>query len=349
MAPKAAKAKSKTTTASSNATKAESGPPSPYSRAPPALQPFLTTLSAEHVYITHVDRHPAAFKRQIFMVPIALNIAIVALLVWRMIRVAPWYAYLLMTIWGYNTPYFVDPRTMSWNGILEEIIHRALPMVVDVTLATFIAPWPWDFFFGSPASPSSWRLRVGFRDQEVAVRRSRRWDQTLPKDWLAEEGDGAVYQERIMPAIDRQWVKAKTGYMMMDKSWDLDFQAMVKAHSLIESGESSIGDFEKQVIVHHDEFGWLLWPVWKLDEGAQDEGRRVIVEFKEKLTAMGKESLFFRWIEIIQYESSQPGGFTAERQAKAMAEAKSAFEEQGVDFDLFWEEVGGTKGMPGLA
>lgn len=63
---------------------------------------------------------------------------------------------------------------------------------------------------------------------------------------------------------------------------------------------------------------------------------------------MGKESVFFRWIELIQYESTQPGGFTSERQASAMRQAKEMFENQGIDFEMFWREIGGMEGMPGL-
>ena len=63
---------------------------------------------------------------------------------------------------------------------------------------------------------------------------------------------------------------------------------------------------------------------------------------------MGKESLFFRWIELIQYESNQPGGFTAERQSQAVTKAKALFQEQDVDFDAFLTSIGGIESFPGL-
>jgi hypothetical protein len=50
----------------------------------------------------------------------------------------------------------------------------------------------------------------------------------------------------------------------------------------------------------------------------------------------------------VQYESTMPGGFTEGRQARAMQEARRMFNEAGVDFARFWEEVGGSQGMPGL-
>ena len=80
----------------------------------------------------------------------------------------------------------------------------------------------------------------------------------------------------------------------------------------------------------------------------EEEGRRKIVAFKDELTSLGKESLFFRWIELVQFESSQPGGFTPDRQQKTMEKAKEMFESQGVDFDKFWAKIGGMQGMPGM-
>ena len=63
---------------------------------------------------------------------------------------------------------------------------------------------------------------------------------------------------------------------------------------------------------------------------------------------MGKENLFFRWVDLLQYETSRPGGFTEERQAETLGKAKQVFEEQGVDFDELWDEIGGPRGMPGM-
>jgi hypothetical protein len=80
----------------------------------------------------------------------------------------------------------------------------------------------------------------------------------------------------------------------------------------------------------------------------EDEGRRKIVAFKNELTAMGKEDVFFRWIEIVQFESSRPGEFGPERQQQTMLKARELFEANGIDFDQFWEKVGGMKGMPGM-
>ena len=333
---------------STSVTKRQNGPPSPYSLPPALLIPFLETLDPKHVYITHIDRHPKGFKKKIFTVPILLNIGIIGLLAWRATYIFPFYSALVLSILGYSSPLTVDTANTSGAELFNIAISRTGVFVVDFTLIRFVASWPFDFFVGE-SSPTSWRLNVGFNDAEIAVRRSRTWDSLLPKNWLEEEADGPVYKERIMPAIDRKWIRDKTSYLMMDKSWDLDFAAMTEAHALVKSGKNHLRDFEKTVIVHSADHGWLVWQVYKLDEGAEDESRQKLVLFKDKLTAMGKENLFFRWIELIQFESSQAGGFTRERQVEAMKQAKSLFEDQGVDFDQFWEDVGGMEGLPGMA
>lgn len=274
-----------------------------------------------------------------------MNIVIVLLLAWRVYAALPFY----LSILGYGSEEKVDAHTTDWETLLQIIAYRALVFLFDWSLYRFIRPWPIDFFFRVPASPTSWRRTVGFRDKEIVVRVSRRWDQNLPPNWLDDQNGkgGEIFQERIMAAIKPAWLQGKTGYLMMDKSWDLDFGGMITAHELVASGQAQLENFRTNVIIHSDPFGWLVWPVHKLD--TKDETRRKkIVAFKDRLTAMGKENLFFKWIEIVQDESSQKGGFTEERQAAAMARAKGLFEAQGVDFEEFWRMIGGSEGMPGL-
>ena len=350
MAKSASKGKTKQPTKASITSNLKSNPPSPYARPPPALRPFLETLNPKHVYITHVDMHPKGDKMRAFFMTAFLNVAILLLLMWRAVAVLPWYAQVLLGVWGYAPERQVDIPGMGMTGFLNATFSRAMTFFVDFALVKFFVPWPLDFFVG-PGSPTSWRMSIGFQDKEITVRKSRKWDQDLPSGWLSESSDGAVYMERIMPAIDRQWMSKKTGYLMQDKSWDLDMASMVIAHDLTKAGKSKLEDFQKTVMVYSEEFGWLVWQVWKLDEGGQDEGRRKIGLFKDKLTALGKEDLFYRWIEVIQFETSQDGGFTEERQAKAMREAKQLFQSHGLDFDKIWKEVAedpaadGTEGM----
>jgi hypothetical protein len=325
-------------------------PPAPYSTPPPVLRPFLETLNPKHVYITHIDTQPKALKQRIFVVPVLMNVVITGLLLWRARVALPYYGALLLSILGYDNQFRVDVKQQPWDSLLDIAMGRTFMFFIDFALARFVLAWPLDFFLGGSAgSPVKWRRSVGYQEKEIVVRRSRRWDETLPKNWLDEEADGTVYKERIMPAVDKKWCRDKTSYLMIDKNWDLDFAGMVTAHDLVKQGKATLEDFQKSVIVYSEDHGWLVWPLWKLDEGSEEEARKKIVVFKDKLTAMGKENLFFRWVELIQFETSQPGGFTPERQAHTMKQAKELFESQGVDFDQFWKEIGGVQGLPGMS
>ncbi len=283
-----------------------------------------------------------------------MNVAIVLLLAWRIYVAVPIYAAIAVATLGYRNDAKVDIQGTNWSTLIGITAGRAFMFGLDWALFRFILPWPYNFFFGLPSNPTSWRRAVGFRDEEIVVRVSRKWYNMLPQGWLDEQlpqherERAEVFQNRIMPAIDPTCVQAKTGYVMMDKNWDLDFAAMIAAHRLLAEGKISLDKFQKTVILHLEPHGWLIWPIHQLDAGNQEVGRQKIVAFKDRLTAMGKESLFFRWIEIVQYESTLPGGFTPERQAAAMTKARDAFEAQGVDFDRFWNDVGGMEGMPGL-
>jgi hypothetical protein len=91
-----------------------------------------------------------------------------------------------------------------------------------------------------------------------------------------------------------------------------------------------------------------MWDCGQLDEGSETDARNKVLEFKERLTAMGKESLFFKWVELVQYESNAPGGFTPERQVEAAEKVKRLFQDHGVDWDTFSSEIGGLDGLPGM-
>jgi len=117
----------------------------------------------------------------------------------------------------------------------------------------------------------------------------------------------------------------------------------------VDEGQNQIEDFKTAVFVYAENLGWLSWEVWKEhDEGSGDEGTKKLQLIKDKLTVMGKENLFFRWIEVVQSETSQPGPFTAERQGKAVQKIRVEFEDRGVAFDDFWADVGGIENMPGM-
>ena len=268
---------------------------------------------------------------------------------------------------------------------MRAVVWRAAHFLIDWVLVRIVAPWPYSFFLEPPGNPVLWRWRVGFRDSEVYVRVSRAWGKEdllgASKEDGKRGGDSPFFKVRILPALDKERVRAKTGYLLMDGDWDLDFVVMTEATRLVDRGVLQEEQLEKSVLVwcgdDEEQGQWVIWECWKLDEGAEAEQRKKIIVFKvslqilflvvdhqclsrifnwksyrsftqDRLTQMGKESLFFRWIEIVQYESSQPGGFTPERQVQAAEKAKQLFAEQGVDFDEFIKSTDGHEGLPGM-
>ncbi|PMD42236.1 hypothetical protein L207DRAFT_510474 [Hyaloscypha variabilis F] len=324
-------------------------PPAPFKRAPETLSPFLSSIDPKHIYITHLDLKPADFKRKIFLVPVLMNLAIIGLIIWRMRSIYPLYRNILLTVLGRTNDMTMDTANTPFKKIAGEILRRAMIFMFDLCLYVFIWPWPRDFFAGRKiGNPVTWRFIVGFNDKEIVVRRSKRWDEVIGDP--TKEGTS---QDEVMnilkKAVDPVWMSERTGYLMLNKEWDLDWKAMVVATKLADKGTLSFDDFKTTILVPTEEFGWLILETASAGgSAAEEEGRRKIVAFKDELAAMGKENLFFRWIELVQYESSQPGGFGPEQQKQTMAKAKQLFESQGVDFDSFWMKIGGMEGMPGM-
>lgn len=346
----------------------QNGPPPPF-ELPAAnfAAQFLTDLPQNHVYIVHVDKTSRELKRQVFFVPVCINLVLPAALIWRLYYAVPTYINLVQGSLGYSTPSAVDINASTRGELLWLTISRALLLLVDYLLFTLLGPWPFRFVFGVTStrysSPLKWRRAIGFKDEEVVVRKSRDWDRSLAPDWTID--DELTLKHKIMPAVIPQCLD-KTGYLLEDKNWSLDFRAMIDAHASCGTSSSftsstskspaplQLADFEKAVLVHYPpsggpQGGWMIWRVSREDQTQTAAQRDALLRFKEKLTAMGYEDLFYRWVELVQYESSFPGGFTEGRQAVAMREAKRMFEEKGVDFAKFWHEVGGAEGMPGLA
>ncbi|MGH7962956.1 MAG: hypothetical protein ACRERD_14185, partial [Candidatus Binatia bacterium] len=149
-------------------------PPAPFKQPPEVLQPFIDGLSEKHVYITHIDPRPASFKRKIFLVPVAMNVCVSLLFIWRMYSIVPWYWKLLLS--GLGTPNETTFRASeaSWSELGWEILKRGITMFIDFLLFVFIWPWPVEFAAGRRhGNPMLWRREVGFREKEIYVRRSR--------------------------------------------------------------------------------------------------------------------------------------------------------------------------------
>ncbi|KAF1841946.1 uncharacterized protein K460DRAFT_369956 [Cucurbitaria berberidis CBS 394.84] len=330
--------------------------PAPFGPAPPELTELLSTFDTSNVYIIHTDPHPAWFKKRIFLVPVLLNLSITLILLWRAYYSVPHYWAIVLSILGNSNETTIFYAKETWSALIWKLLKRMTGLTLDWILFRIVGPWPWSFFAEQPGNPVSWRWNVGFRDEEVYVRVSRGWG---AKDLLgaAEGGSGKAGEEspffktRILPAVDGQRLREKTGYLLMDGDFDLDFYGMIAATQLLDKKVFTLEQVKKLVVVFvgDEEHGqWAVWECSKLDEGSETEARNKVIEFKDRLTAMGKENLFFKWVELIQYESNAPGGFTQDRQMAAAEKAKKLFEEQGVDWETFSREIGGLDGMPGL-
>jgi hypothetical protein len=331
--------------------------PHPFKPAPEALQPFYTTLSKAHVYITHTDPRPPAFKRKIFLVPVAMNIAVTLAFVWRMYYITPYYFDLLTSMLGYANATTLRAADLSYRELTFIVLRRTFTFLFDFILAVFVWPWPYEFLVGTgTTSPAGWRWRVGFREKEIYVRRSRAsWDRVLTegKGDVLDEMSGREAREavlrRVGAATAPMLLGQKTGYLTMDGDWDLDWAGMVAATELVDKKVIGMGVFgNPTVLLHHERMGWITVDLGMGDSGEQEERRDQLLKFRDALTAVGKEDLFFRWVEMIQFETSQPGGFTPERQATAAQKIRDLFTENGLDFDGFWNETVGTEGLAGM-
>ncbi|KAK4939109.1 hypothetical protein LTR10_020595 [Elasticomyces elasticus] len=335
-----------------------SGPPSPFQYAPGALQPFLSTLPTDHIYLVHIDNTPASLKTRVFVVPLLLNLLITIGLCVRMYYAAPVYFQQIITIFGYDTAYTVDTKTAGAGELISTLSSRTFLLMTDYFIFAFIGNWPKEFMFGGKVSrfvgPRQWRTTLGFRDTEIIVRRGRIWDTRLltpempdgVKTWKVDEE--LTIKVKIDPAMRADYL-AKTGYLLLDKDWDLDFEAMLDAHELVDTGTIQLKDLESLALVYYQK-NWLIWrvnesPVVEAEAGPQDDA---LEKFRSQLADLGAEDVFFRWIEIVQYETSQPGGFTEGRQAEALRELKHLLSKKGVDYAQFWSDIGGQAGLPGL-
>jgi hypothetical protein len=337
---------------STNSTNPKSRIPRPFTPAPSSLQPFLARLNPAHVHITHIDRHPAQYKRNIFLIPIFLNGSIALLLLWRLRHAAPFYYHLLRSLLGQVNDATVDLGATTRGQQFLILLRRTLTFLFDFLLFRFAGPWPLTFFFEQPVNPCTWRWRLGFQKEEVIVRISRGWENgDLMKERRDEEGKLSVegnpfWRVRVLPAVATATMQ-KTGYLLMDRSWDLEFELMCDAHALVAQGEVKIRDLDKVVFAHVESVGWVVWR-WEGEESegfAEEARRKKVVAFKDKLTVLGKESLFWTWTEIVEEERDNDGGFTKEKQERVAERVKKAFAKEGLEFDEVVKSIGGLDDM----
>ncbi|KAB8339081.1 hypothetical protein FH972_022017 [Carpinus fangiana] len=258
------------------------------------------------------------------------------------------YILYILTILGNQTDATVDTNALTTSQLVGVILRRTAVIAIDYVLATIILPWPFSFFLDFPGNPVTWRWRVGVKDAEIIIRESRNWGADDLVKGSKKGADSPFWANRIAPAVEMHYIKGKTGYVMMGKDWDLDFERMIWAEEFVKEKGLSIREFRTKVLVHMDGLGWLSWTAdWEDDDNVgEEEARKNIQAFHEKLTLLGKESLFFRWIELIQYETNSKAGMSKESMLK---QAKDMFGEQGIDFEGFVESLGGIDTLPGMA
>ncbi|KAK6702684.1 hypothetical protein SNK04_012587 [Fusarium graminearum] len=243
-----------------------------------------------------------------------------------------------MTGFGHENETTWDTVDSTWSQIALEIGKRAGTMLIDFILFIFVWPWPVEFVAGQArGNPCQWRWQVGFREQEIYVRRSREWDQALTD--ILEDADSkkslvSYVDNATSPILQEQ----KTGYLLMNAYWDLDWARMVIAHRLVDKKELALEAFKSVVLVHHDAYGWMSYDVRGSGASGEDERRRQVFAFRDALTKLGKENLFYRWVEIVQFEATQPGGFGPKEQEAAAKRIRELFEKEDIDFDDLWKK-----------
>ncbi|KAL2117537.1 hypothetical protein VTJ04DRAFT_7197 [Mycothermus thermophilus] len=372
MAPKA-NSKARLSSSKSSSSTAPSKPPYPFQPITAPLVPLTETLPAGPLYIAHVDPRPATFKRNLFLVPVALNLAVVAAFVWRIWYISPYYFALLAAAFGYDTGGLQGPEAtatlvsaagLTWEELGRAILKRAGTFMLDFVLAVFVWPWPYEFAVGSAGrgSPLRWRWAVGFRENEIYVRKSRDTVEKLVGEYLKKQGGGVDLMDpdakaakearqdlvnRVQKATAPMFMQQKTGYLMMDGDWDLDWKAMVVATKLTDKKEMSLDDLGMGVALMHDEqFGWLMVDFGAGNNAEQEKRRKQVFAFRDALAKLGKEDLFFRWIEMVQFATSQPGGFGPQAQIETAQKIRDMFKEHGIIFDELWKAAVGKE--PGL-
>ena len=232
----------------------------------------------------------------------------------------------------------------------------------DYILFSLLGSWPWEFVFGNKynrfTGPVAWRRAVQFEAHEVVVRRSKGLHRKLQSPWSLD--DEARVRSTVTPAMDRNGALKKSGYLLIDKEWDLDFRGMVTAHQLIQSKDIHIADFAQPTAYAFYKGRWIAWrfpttaaatrmfPKPALNGALLSSETPQMTRFHEKLKSLGCEDLFYRWIEIIQFESSGPDGLNDKGKERALQELGTLLMAKGVEMTAFLEDMGGAENLPGM-
>lgn len=207
-------------------------------------------------------------------------------------------------------------------------------------------------------------------------------------------GESPYWKTRIIPFIAKDYVRGKTGYAMMNADWDVDFHLMTLGSRLLDTGKMEEQSLRAPIVLAWDELcgqwvSYIASDAWTVKATSQSSGivtsttnagatddqfmntaalspeesaRLLMQEFERRLTAMGKEGLFFRWVELMQYEASLDQNLAAgqmpskERREQAMQRVEKLFEAEGLEYKSFvgevvkderFERIGGTMRIGG--
>lgn len=366
-APKPASKSSFTTTTTSSNLSSTTCPPSPFELAPQAILPLADRLPKDHVFLVHIERSPPDLKRHTFLVPILLNLLITIGLCIRLYYAAPVYLEQLITIFGYETQWTVQPGKLAWFDLIGILGERTILLATDYICFGMLGRWPWEFLFGDRygrhVGAAGWKWTVGFdRKLEPVVRRGRKWDlpifapekerrkQSKPeKSWTKEE-EILVYT-KCSEALRKQ-ITIKNALSLLDRDWDLDYCAMVEATELLDQGTMKFDDIDHVALVPWNG-RWHCWYPHHTGaaETVQVAGQQDVKleNFKKGLIQLGCEDVFYRWIELIQYETNnQTGGLSAAKKDEAEKDLRRMLKDRKKDDEAFMRSIGGTAGVPGL-
>ncbi|KAL8850323.1 MAG: hypothetical protein Q9221_004738 [Calogaya cf. arnoldii] len=370
-------------TSSSNA---KTKPPTtPFTTPSPGLSTLLSTFSPSHIYILHLDPTPPSHRRKIFLVPLVFNTLLLLLLTYRLYTALPTYLALFASIIGYSSSATLNLSSTPLAIILKTVGTRTAIFTFDfLVLGRYASEWPLRFFWGEGNEMGclGWRVRVGLEDDgrgEVVIRRGRRWadDIVALRNTLLlsgsfiihpphgqngmrngiqkEEGEeGGSRKIIIETAVERKRLKTKSGLELVDTYWELYYEGMVTAHTLLNTSSSPTSglglqweEFQKGPIVavfDIEEGEWMIWRPWDGDGKVEEENGGKLRLFKDLLTAMGREGLFFRWVESMQFEGSGEG----RRREKMVRVSRELFEGEGVSWEEVVDGIGGLEGLFGM-
>ncbi|KAL8679464.1 MAG: hypothetical protein Q9186_004240 [Xanthomendoza sp. 1 TL-2023] len=177
-------------------------------------------------------------------------------------------------------------------------------------------------------------------------------------------------------AIGETHLKSKNALLLTNKHWSLYFRGMLHAHSLLHPPQFNnicadlangpiICIFKDDDNANADEDDKGQWFInrprehhhtrLRKKEANDDDGGKKLRAFKDLLTAMGREGLFFRWVEVMQYESHS-SSFEQRREkdgeesyrTRVVKASRELFAGQGVSWDEVIDGIGGVDGLFGM-